>query len=476
MGEEFDQIEITEKTIREFETRLKNETKVLETLFEQNSFEFSGSRKIGIELEGWLVDKDYLPLPENKKLLETLNDSLVVPELSRYNFELNTPPVTLKENALTEMEAFLKKLWEKCRVAAKKSGNQIMMIGTHPLITDEMLGLEFMTPSNRYTVLNSRLLELRGGKPVQYDIKGEEHLKGSTESILFEAASTSLQLHLQVHQEEAVSMFNSAILTCAPLLAISTNSPFLYQKDLWAETRIPVFEQAVRTDSFRDTFDNKTGRVGFGTGYLKDSFLELYKENLNRYGPLLPVLFEASPIALKHINLHNGCIWRWVRPIVGATNSGHTLRIEQRIFPAGPTLPDMLANFAFYLGLINYHAQKEHVWNDFPFQDAKENFYQVAEKGLHTNIRWFGKSINVQELIQDQLIDQSKTGLQDLGIDKYDIDYYLNGIIRARAKSGQTGADWQKTFITKNGKDFKKLCQEYHANQILQMPVHTWAI
>jgi len=88
-----------------------------------------------------------------------------------------------------------------------------------------------------------------------------------------------------------------------------------------------------------------------GTGYLERSCLEIFEENLRDHPPLLPISFEDAPESLHHLRLHNGTIWRWNRPLVGFDADGAPhLRIEQRILPAGPTIADMMANTALYLG------------------------------------------------------------------------------------------------------------------------------
>ena len=55
---------------------------------------------------------------------------------------------------------------------------------------------------------------------------------------------------------------------------------------------------------------------------------------------------------LGELRLHNGTVYRWNRPVYDVMNGRPHLRVENRVLPAGPTVVDMLANAAFYFGLV----------------------------------------------------------------------------------------------------------------------------
>ena len=71
------------------------------------------------------------------------------------------------------------------------------------------------------------------------------------------------------------------------MVAISANSPYLFGKDLWDETRIPLFEQSVEIGG------PGKRRVCFGYGYLQQSLMECFAENLAEYPALLPLVDEC---------------------------------------------------------------------------------------------------------------------------------------------------------------------------------------
>ena len=59
------------------------------------------------------------------------------------------------------------------------------------------------------------------------------------------------------------------------------------------------------------------------------------------------------------------------------------LRVENRVLPAGPTVVDMLANAAFYFGLVRELAEADRpIWSQLTFSAAEENFHAAARRGI----------------------------------------------------------------------------------------------
>ena len=119
------------------------------------------------------------------------------------------------------------------------------MIGILPTVRQQDLTLANISPLNRYYALNDQVLKLRRGRPLRLDISGRDHLALTHDDVMLEAATTSFQVHLQAPADEAVRYFNAAQILSAPMVALAANSPFLFEQQLWDETRIPLFEQAV---------------------------------------------------------------------------------------------------------------------------------------------------------------------------------------------------------------------------------------
>jgi gamma-glutamyl:cysteine ligase YbdK (ATP-grasp superfamily) len=289
---------------------------------------------------------------------------------------------------------------------------------------------------------------------------------------MLESGTTSLQLHLQVPQDEAVRFYNAAIILSAPLVAVAANSPMLFGKLLWEESRIPLFEQAV------DVGGGRFSRVTFGSGYAVHSLEECFVENQDHYPVMLPLAMDERSDRLVHLRLHNGTIWRWNRPLIGFDPDGRPhLRVEQRVMAAGPTTADMSANMVLFYGLAESLATASLApESSLPFADARRNFYRAARHGLDTTVVWLdGREWPLRELLLSELLPLARDGLERLQVDSDIIDEGLS-IIESRVATGLTGAEWQRRFIVRHGHDLALLTREYQVRQRTGQPVHLWNV
>ncbi len=476
MGQEISHSQFSAEEHAAFHARLREETKTLKHWFDQRAFDGAAQPTSGLEVEAWLLDQHHLPAPRNAEFLATVNHPYVVPELSQFNFELNSDPLALTGDFLSRTLTGLSDTWQRCTVAAEKLQLQPLAIGILPTVRDEMLQPEHMSASHRYQALNQELLRLRQMTPLHIDISGDDTLNYRCSHLMLEAACTSLQVHLKLPQDLAPRFYNAAVMATAPVVAATANSPFLYAKSLWAETRVPAFEQVTAAHGFKDAEGREVGRVTLGTGYLRHSLLELFLENLS-YPTLLPELGSAAA-PLSTLRLHNGTIWRWCRPIVGFEADGTPhLRIEHRVMPAGPTLGDMVANMALCLGLslaLGHAEIAPELWT--PFEDARANFYACAREGLDAQVRWSGTRGSVQTLLLDRLMPAAKAALADAGLDRRDLDFYFDEVLRPRVLTGINGSTWQRRYIQTHGRDFQALTERYTTLQKLGTPGHTWPL
>ncbi len=453
-----------------FGARLREETAQLERALAAGDFAAAGY-VAGFELEAWLVDHNHYPAPINERYLKWLDSPLVVPELSRFNVELNSTPEPLGAQTLARMKRELTQTWRHCQEVAHELDAALIMIGILPTIRKSALTLKNMSPMNRYYALNEQVFRSRAGKPLRIEIVGRERLALEHPDVMLEAATTSFQVHLQVPAAEAPRYYNASILLSAPIVAACANSPFLFGKQLWEETRIPLFEQAVDVGG-------EVKRVTFGSGYLPASPLEYFAENRDAYPVLLPIHFDAPRTQYRHLRLHNGTIWRWNRLLVGFDRAGLPhLRIEHRVIPSGPTVADCIANAALYLGLVHFHAQDSIAPESrLAFEQARENFYRAARDGLEATIVWLdGRSGKVRERLLEELIPQARQGLLGLGIAAEDAARHLS-IVEARVASGQTGAAWQRAYAQRVGYDWLELSVAYLRGQQSGVPVHEWDV
>ena len=475
MGEEIDVVQFHAEDYTRFQGNLEEENRLLHQMFELNRF--SAEHPVaGFELEAWLLDENFHPAPLNEVFLEKLNSPLASPELASFNFEVNSTPQTLKADSLSVMHAELNQTWQHCSHTAEAIGCQAVMIGILPTLQNEDLNLANMSKMTRYRALNREVIRQRRGKPLVFDINGKEHLHVTHRDVMLEAAATSFQIHIQVPLDKAVRFYNASIIAAGPMVAISANSPFLFGKNLWEETRIPVFEQAVAVGGYEGAAFGPIKRVTFGSGYLRSSLLECFDENVEHYPVLLPVEFKEDASLLHHLRLHNGTIWRWNRPLIGFDDKGTPhLRIEHRVVPSGPTLIDTMANAAFYYGLANALAEQEIApESQLSFDKARDNFYNAARHGLRAGQRWLSiDTVNMRELCLKTLLPMAEQGLRLLGISDDDYQYYL-GIIEQRLEKELNGAQWQQQFIARYGDDMAVMLKAYMERQQSGEPVHSW--
>lgn len=478
MGREITKSRFSPLDFRDFKSRLTKETTILKKWFRQGNFGKS-RRSLGLELETWLVDNKFNPAPENGRFLAKLNHPMVVPELSRFNTEINTSPQPLSGKCFTKIHQEFKKTWRHVQKCAGSLKLKMLMIGTLPTLTSRTLGIKYMSDMDRYRALNEQIMFSRRKRDLKIHIQGKDQLKLIQKSVMIEAACTSLQIHIQVEPKQIKRHYNAAIIASAPVVAVAANSPYLFGKELWNETRIPLFEQAISLPGFHTKTGRIVRRVTFGSGYVRQSMIECYAENLKRYPVLLPMIYDDSDEWLSHLRLHNGTIWRWNRPIIGLNRKGKlSLRIEHRVASAGPTIVDMVANIAFSVGLIRYLAQRRRPpARSLSFDKARQNFYTAAQFGLEAKVYWIDKKeISLRDLILNTLLSQAEKGLESLGVSHPDRQFYLNDIMARRVASGQTGSVWQRAYVAEHGRDFRKLTRAYFENQERDKPVSQWKL
>jgi len=477
MGEEIRSSEFSQQDFAIFKRKLEAETATLSEFFATQGFARSHP-VAGFELEAWLIDDTLRPVPRNEEFLSRFNNPLASPELASFNIEVNTEPRSLQGHVFSAMHQSLDATWQACRDTAHAMGIDVIMCGILPSLVDADLTLANMSCMQRYRALNREVIQRRKGKPLVLDINGVEHLRVTHHDVMLESAATSFQLHTQINQEQAARLYNASQILSAPMVALCANSPYLFGKDLWDETRIPLFEQAVAIGGYDAAAFGPIRRVTFGNGYVRESLLECFIENLEHYPVLLPVNLDNNSATLPHLRLHNGTIWRWNRPLIGFDQAGEIhLRIEHRVIPSGPTTLDAVANAAFYYGavtaLINLTMPAE---LQLQFDKARDNFYRAAQLGLRAQLHWFeNKTYPATELLLNVLLPMAQEGLHQLGVASSDIHEYL-GIIQRRLETGSNGAVWQRAFVNKHGRDMQALTAAYFQHQNSDAPVHEWKV
>ncbi|HWE25310.1 MAG TPA: CBS domain-containing protein [Myxococcales bacterium] len=437
---------------RRFMRAVLADLRALEEMLAAGVFERDVVR-IGAEQELFLVDRAYHPAPGALKILERIDDPHFTTELGLFNLEANADPQPLAGKGLSRMDEQLSLLFAKVRRVAGELDMHAVLAGILPTIGKSDLGMHNMVPNPRYHALSRAMGEARG-EAFDFFIKGIDDLVVRHDSVMVEACNASFQVHLQIPEPERFAhYYNLAQLLLAPVLAAGPNSPVLFGRRLWSETRIALFEQAVDIRTPGHHLRDSIPRVSFGGQWLKGSVADIFRENVVRFRALVGTeidehaseAFARGRIPeLKALRLHNGTIYRWNRPCYGISENGKPhLRVELRVLPSGPTVADEVANGAFWLGLM---MELSATIGDLParieFEDARANLYAAAREGLAAHFTWLdGRQVLAQPLILDELLPLAKAGLDRAGTDPEDSARYL-GIVERRVRTGRNGARW----------------------------------
>ncbi|WP_424214890.1 glutamate-cysteine ligase family protein [Streptomyces sp. BI20] len=468
----------------------------LERLLAEKRFD-RPKNMMGLEIELNLAGADGLPRMLNAEVLERIASSDFQTELGMFNLEVNILPHRLDGRVFDRLaEEIGTGIGYAHRQAAEIDAG-VVMIGILPTLASEDLVPANLSAVDRYALLNDQILSMRG-EDFTLDIDGVERLECTSGSIVPEAACTSVQLHLQVTPGRFADVWNAAQAAAAVQIAVGANSPFLFGRELWRESRPPLFQQATDTRPPELQAQGVRPRTWFGERWV-DSARELFAENVRYFPALLPICDEEEPLrvldaggvpALRELVLHNGTVYRWNRPVYGVVDGVPHLRVENRVLPAGPTVADVVANAAFYYGLVRTLADEPRpVWGRLPFAEAEANFDAACRYGIEARLRWprRGRSgglaaVPAVRLVLDELLPMAAAGLDAWGIDPADRDHYL-GIIEERCLRRVNGASWQvETYhrALADGLDRRAALvattRRYTELSHRGEPVHTWPV
>jgi len=332
----------------------------------------------------------------------------------------------------------------------------------------------------RYVALDNEILERSGGA-ITLDVPGARLVYPT---ILAESLATSIQPHLQIPDAEAFpDYFNAALRTTGPILALSSNSPFLpadcYDDDPDVisatphELRVHVFEKSINAGAPRSE-----GKVRF------PSDLDRATDVVDRvvadetYAPVLADDDDdddgdASPYraTLPEYDHKRGVHWRWVRGVVGGQpvgteDDGASLRIEYRPLPTQPTVRDTVSVQALVVGLLRGLVAADHPLTDLPWTAARDCFYDAVDRGPDADLAWVtadGDRTDDPETIYDEVFDLARRGLREAGLDDGVVDAYLDPIERRR--HGTVPSAWKKARVREAVADGATLPEAIEAMQ-----------
>jgi gamma-glutamyl:cysteine ligase YbdK (ATP-grasp superfamily) len=485
VGEEVEEQEFGGTDRARFREKLRRSLDVLARMLEEQRFD-AADPMTGLEVELNLIDENGLPALRNAEVLDAIDHPDFQTELARFNVEVNIPPTALHSGGFARLETSLRERLDEARKRSASEGADLVMIGILPTLAPEHLQAPSMSADSRYSVISDQVIAARG-EDIRISIEGPERLEMVADTVLPEAACTSTQLHVQVRPDKFAAYWNASQAVCSLQVAIGANSPYFLGKELWRETRIPLFEQSTDTRSEELQTQGVRPRVWFGERWVTSVF-DLFEENRRYFPALIPVVDGEDPVAvldgggtpgLAELRLHNGTIYRWNRPVYDVADGLPHLRVENRVLAAGPTVADTMANAAFYFGLVRSLAESERpLWSRLPFATARENFHEAARRGIAADLAWPGhERIAATELVL-RLLPTAREGLVDWGVEPAEADRAL-GVIEERARKRVNGAEWLVRRVRERSREgrraaLRETLVDYRDRMHTGEPVHTW--
>jgi gamma-glutamyl:cysteine ligase YbdK (ATP-grasp superfamily) len=488
MGRDVPSIQVTQQDRRAYREKVRRCLDVLARMLMESSFD-TEPRQVGMEMELNLVDAQARAAMTNTTVLAAIADPVWASELGRFNLEINVPPRPLSGEALGALEDDVRSKLAHASGRALATGTRLVMIGILPTLRPDDVTGEAMSANPRFRLLNEQMIAARG-EDIRICIDGPEPLLTHVDTIMPEAACTSVQFHLQVSPEAFAPYWNAAQAVAGIQVALAANSPYLFGRELWHETRIPLFEQVTDTRPEELQQQGVRPRVWFGERWIGSVF-DLFEENLRYFPALLPLRADEDPAAtlasggaptLAELTLHNGTVYRWNRPVYAVEDGRPHLRVENRVLPAGPTVADVAANAAFYCGLVRALAEAAHpVWKQMSFKAAADNLVAGSRHGIGARVFWPGSGdATVTEITLRRLLPLAWEGLARWGVKTDDADRLL-GIIEQRCLTGRTGATWQTQMVHRlerklsRAESLRRMTEGYIERMVTNEPVHAWS-
>ena len=492
MGQDVDKTEFTRQDRQLYRQKVRSCLDVFARMLSESKFDFDRPMT-GLEIEFNLIDDAQDPAMRNSDVLHAIENPDFQTELGQFNIEINVPPRGLAGESMAELESDLRDDLNEAERRSRGAGAHIVMIGILPTLTHAHLSVDSLSANPRYALLNEQIFAARG-EDLHISIDGPDQLSTYADTIAPEAACTSVQFHLQTSPSTYADNWNAAQCIAGVQLALGANSPFLFGKELWRETRIALFEQSTDTRPDELKAQGVRPRVWFGERWITSIF-DQFEENVSYFPSLLPITDDEDPAAvldaggvpsLAELRMHNGTVYRWNRPVYDVYNGQPHVRVENRVLPAGPTVIDILANGAFYYGLLRVLAEEERpIWSRMSFPAAQDNFYAGARLGINAKIYWPGLGeVPAGELVLRRLLPMAYEGLDRWGMAPAIRDRLL-GIIEQRCLAHLNGAEWQARMFHRIDEDrqpadrqdsLREMLRRYveymHSNE----PVHTWPL
>jgi len=493
--------------VGEFDRRVRAQADRLAAAVEDGAFD-NEAPTVGLELEAYAVDA------ENCRLAPVPDDVFEGPaakELGVHDVELNAAPTRMTGDGIDEQAAALERDLAATRDRLHEHGLELVLDamwtvppeggtraylddvvidrgdasesagadetddgrtagGAAPVMpgpgsNDPVVVARHMRRDPRYGALDNEAVRRAGGA-IPFEVPGASL---SFRTILFESLATSIQPHVQVPDVSQFPQYhNLAVRTMGPVLALSTNSPFLpadcYDADPQTvveeghhELRIAAFEQSMNqgfrkvcvpedVETATDVVDAVAADETFGP-FLREWVDDDWAGGDGTDSGVDPAHVDDC----WEFDYKRGTVWRWVRGVVcGAAVEGacdeRSLRIEYRPVPTQPTVRDIVGIQALTVGLLRGLVAAGHPLGDLDWAAAERSFYAAVEDGLDADLTWVtadGERTDDPEEVFGEVFAFARRGLEVEGVPADVQDRYLDPI-EARWEQGVTPSMWKR--------------------------------
>src|SRR3954463_4346030 len=245
MGDEVADTTFSRENRQAYRDKVKLCLDVFARMLSESRFE-ADRRSIGLEIELNLTEETGDPALANAHVLELIADDDFQTELAQFNIEINIEPRSLEGGVFSELETTIRRDLNHAEDQARQAHAHMMIIGILPTLDETLLNGDPLSANPRYALINEQVFAARG-EDLHIVIEGPERLAVYADTVAPEAACTSGQLHQKGDPTRFGAHWNAAQAVAGIQLAVGANSPFFLQRELWRETRIPLFEQATDT-------------------------------------------------------------------------------------------------------------------------------------------------------------------------------------------------------------------------------------
>lgn len=502
MSRELIRKSLDESTKERFESRVESQAEFLRNEIRGGRLDNS-DYTIGLEIEVYCAESDGRLARFPSEIYDACGERLNK-ELGLHNAEINTSPEVLSEEGLESQEAQVRDtLGDATEVLDEEGGGKQVVLDSMWTIPPEEGSWEYldsveekdgvvsaknMRADKRYEAIDN-YYQKRVCEPVSISVPGAD-LSFST--ILPESLATSIQPHHQIPQaEDLPRYYNTAMRTMGPLLALTSNSPFLppdlYDSpdeslldETYHELRIPVFEQSVNPPGEYNDKKVRFPRDINRTEDMLDKVMEdrTYSPFLREWNSEEEEDEEVSEYTENfwEFEYKRGTYWRWLRAVVGGEsvseeNDEKSIRLEYRPLPTQPSVRDTVGLQALVSGMLAGMVVDNHPLPSLDWEKAYDSFYSAVENGIDADLAWVDEDGTVthdKEVIYEEIFRYTRLGLEGHGVGDEAYERYVEPL-RLRWEERATPSVWKIESVRENldgGASFEEAVHETQRDYI----------